>query len=86
LIKRWQLERIEDIVARVLKIAPDRITDDLAFGEIAEWDSLAHVDLMLELEAASGSDIDEDEMVELADMRALRAFALKHSDEATPTP
>jgi citrate synthase len=66
---------IEDLVAEVLKVPRDRITDDLEYGGIAEWDSLAHVNLMLAIEERCGVDIDEDMMVELTSIAALRTFA-----------
>ena len=69
---------IEDLVSRVLKVPRDRIADDLEYGAIEQWDSLGHVNLMLALEEACGVEIDEDLMVELTSIAALRAFAGEH--------
>ena len=66
---------IARLVASTLGIPVDRVTDDLAFSEVAEWDSLNHVNLMLALEAALGTEIDEDRMVELTTVLAIREFA-----------
>lgn len=65
---------VEQVVARVLGISPSAVTDSLEFNSIPEWDSLNHVNLMLELEAAYGVDIDEDRMIELTSVRAIRSF------------
>ena len=50
------------------------LVDDLEFGGIPEWDSLTHVDLMLALEAEFGVTIDEEKMIELTSVRAIRLF------------
>jgi citrate synthase len=70
---------ITRLVASTLGIPVDRVTDDLAFSEVAEWDSLNHVNLMLALEAALHTEIDEDRMVELTTVRAIREFAAGRS-------
>ena len=66
---------VNRIVAGTLGISADAINDDLAFSEIPEWDSLNHVNLMLALEQELRTEIDEDLMVQLISVRAIRAFA-----------
>jgi citrate synthase len=65
---------IEEVVASTFRISPARVTDALAFNAIPEWDSLAHMDLMLALEAEYGVSIDEDRMIELTSVEAIREF------------
>jgi citrate synthase len=65
---------VESVVAQTLSLAPEKITDALTFGSVPEWDSLTHVNLMLALEAAFGVSIDEDAMVELTSLGAIRSF------------
>ena len=68
-------DSINEIVAGTLGIPVASVTDDLAFSESAHWDSLNHVNLMLALEQALQTEIDEDLMVRLTSVRAIRAFA-----------
>ena len=70
---------ISRLVATTLGIPVERVTDDLAFSEVAEWDSLNHVNLMLALEAALQTEIDEDLMVQLTTVKAIREFAAQRS-------
>jgi len=70
---------ISRLVATTLGIPVERVTDELAFSEVAEWDSLNHVNLMLALEAALQTEIDEDLMVELTTVKAIREFAAQRS-------
>lgn len=66
---------VSGIIAATLGISSDVVTDDLSFSEIPEWDSLNHVNLMLALERELHTEIDEDLMVQLTSVRAIRAFA-----------
>ena len=65
---------VEELMASVLGISAEEVTDELGFDSIPEWDSLNHVNLMLELEDLTHTEIDEDLMVELIDVAAIRAF------------
>jgi citrate synthase len=65
---------LEAVIAGTFRISPAKVTDALAFNGIPEWDSLAHMELMLALEAAYGVSIDEDLMIELTSVAAIRRF------------
>ena len=65
---------VEELLASVLGIPPEQVTDELEFNSIPEWDSLNHVNLMLALEKHCATSIDEELMVELIDVPAIRAF------------
>ncbi len=65
---------VEQVVAATLGISSGAVTDALEFNSIPEWDSLNHVNLMLALESAYGVEIDEDRMIELTNVRAIRDF------------
>lgn len=67
-------DEIDALIAGALKVPVERLTDDLEYGGIPEWGSLAHVNLMLGLEARYGVEIDEDEMVELLSVRDIKEF------------
>ena len=66
---------VRQVIASVLGIPKEDVTDDLEFGGLREWDSLTHVNLMLALEAALQTTIDADAMIVLTSVRAIRAFA-----------
>ncbi|MBR1217513.1 hypothetical protein JQ557_05915 [Bradyrhizobium sp. U87765 SZCCT0131] len=67
---------LESTIATALGVPAASITDDLAYRDIAEWDSLAHVRLMLEIEARYGVAITSDHVSELTSVGAIRAFLL----------
>jgi acyl carrier protein len=67
-------ETIELVIAQALKIRPEEVRDDLEYGSIESWDSLAHVSLMLQIESEYDAEIDEDTMVELTSVRAIKDY------------
>jgi amino acid adenylation domain-containing protein len=75
---------LSELVGGVLGIAPGAISDDLCFQAVPEWDSLGHAELMVALEEALGTEIDERLAVELTTYAAIRAFALER--EPPPAP
>lgn len=69
---------LTEIVATSLRLPPERVTDDLSMETVPEWDSLAHIDLMMELEREYGIEVDQDALLDLTDVRAIRAFVARH--------
>jgi acyl carrier protein len=43
--------RVEQVIARVFKVDPDELDDSSSRDTIKGWDSMAHLTLILELEA-----------------------------------
>ena len=43
-------EKLKLVMAKVFKITPEKIPDNISLGGINEWDSLRHMDLILALE------------------------------------
>jgi acyl carrier protein len=58
-------ERIRAIMAEVLRLPADRIGADAAMGVVPNWDSTAHMRMMIALEDAFGIHLDESRMVEM---------------------
>lgn len=47
-------EKLKDVFVRVLAIKPDQVNDDLKYQVTPQWDSIAHMYLMDELEGVFG--------------------------------
>lgn len=43
-------DRLRDVVIKQLKIDPSAYSEDLGAGDIPEWDSLAHMNLIMAVE------------------------------------
>jgi citrate synthase len=68
-------QSIEDIISQTLKIPKNSIRDDLKYQSIAEWSSLSHIALMLAIEEAYKTEINEDMMLQLTSIAAIREYA-----------
>jgi acyl carrier protein len=64
-------EEIYAFIAQELKIAPSTIDDDLAMGDILEWDSLAHMSLLAAIEKKLGRSLEIEETLEIEDVASI---------------
>jgi len=67
------LPRVQTLIAEALQIPLESITPTLAFGDIPEWDSMGHMQIMMALETAFSLDIDADSILELVNVSAICA-------------
>ncbi len=64
-------EKIIALIEELLKVPAGTITEETKIADVEEWDSLAHVMIIGELEEKLGVSIPLDEAIELADMQEL---------------
>lgn len=69
------MNSVDQLIARVLDIDADQVTDDLEYQSIRQWDSLGHVALMVALEEELGLPIEDELMLGLRTVAAIREFA-----------
>jgi acyl carrier protein len=67
-------ERTKRIVASVLRLDPAVIADDARSEDVAGWDSLAQIEIMLALERELGVRIPAEAMLELTSLPAIAEF------------
>jgi citrate synthase len=65
---------IEALIASTLNVPVEQVTEDSDMSTLQNWDSLGHINLVLAIEEAYGVIIDEDAVVELTSVRAIREF------------
>jgi acyl carrier protein len=66
-------DKIRAIMAEALRLPVERIGPDAAIGTVPNWDSTAHMRLMIALEDEFGIDLDESRMVEMTSLARIRA-------------
>lgn len=64
-------EKIITLIEEILKVPAGTITEDTMMEDVEQWDSLAHVMIIGELEEQLGVVIPLDEAVELTGMKEL---------------
>lgn len=60
--------KVKEIIASILNVPVDQIEDDTAIGDIAEWDSLHHIQIMSAIEREFGFRFTPDVMMDLEDV------------------
>lgn len=68
---------IESVIANALGIDAQSVVDDLEYRGVPEWNSMAHMRLIVALEDALGVSIDDELVVALTSVSAIREFASK---------
>jgi acyl carrier protein len=63
--------RFRECVIRALQLRSGEYRPDLRIGEVEQWDSVAHLDLMSEVEREFGVRFDLDEMANLTSLPEL---------------
>ena len=66
-------ERIRAVMAESLRLPAERIGADAAMGSVPNWDSTAHMRLMLAIEDEFGIALDATRMVEMTSLAKIRA-------------
>jgi acyl carrier protein len=71
-------ERARAVLARVLKVAPESISDDATQVNLSVWDSVQHMNVVLALENDFGFEFDDHELPTLTSLPLLVAAIEKH--------
>ena len=74
-------ERIKEIIADTLGIDIERITDDLAAGDIEEWDSVGNLTIISTIEEDLEVDIPIEDLYELNNIKAIVEEIIKLKNE-----
>ena len=62
---------LREIVAKILGVPPGEIHDSSSPRDFAQWDSAAHIEIVLSVEAEYGVTFTPEEMIEVLSVEAL---------------
>jgi acyl carrier protein len=65
-------EKVTSVVAAVLDIAAKDVTDGMARGHVAGWDSLQHMELVVALEHAFDLKLSFDDIIKMDDVASIK--------------
>jgi acyl carrier protein len=65
-------DKLRDCFSRSLGIPAERVTDDLAYNSLKEWDSVAHMALVVELESEFDVMFDTDDILGMSTVARAR--------------
>ena len=67
-------ERLRDAIAQTLEISPDTIAQTSTHEDLAGWDSLGHVNLMMALEQTFDVQLDVEDFPKLNSVPAILEY------------
>jgi acyl carrier protein len=79
-------EQLKELLADLLGCAPGEIPEDADLGALEGWDSLRHLELMLELEAEFNIRIPTQAMAELISLSSIEQYLDGDATDDRPTP
>lgn len=70
-------ERIRSALARTFEIPVEEVGENVTSEDLDDWDSLRHLELMLEIELAFGVTISSEAMPELLSVEAIEDYLVE---------
>ena len=71
-------ERLRTCFSQSLGIPIERVTDDLTYNTIEEWDSVGHMTLVADIETAFDVVLDTDDILDLSSVRQAVTILGRH--------
>ena len=65
--------RLSELVAEILRLPQNAVTDGLTIAETENWDSLAHIELIATLETEFAVELSADDIVEMITYAKIRS-------------
>lgn len=72
------MSNLTGLIAKALMIPEDRVVDDLQYNSIPEWDSVAHMALVAELEDSFEIMLDTDDIIAMSSVAKIREILAKY--------
>jgi acyl carrier protein len=72
---------VQALLVEALRISAEQATPDLSFGDLPQWDSMGHMEVMLLLEQRYDVEINADTIAALTSVPAISAY-LQEKDHA----
>lgn len=67
-------QRIREALSLALQVPLEEIPADLSFGDLPQWDSMGHMEVMMRLEEFFGIEINADTIAALTSVTAIRQY------------
>lgn len=74
-------QKLTAAFVNALGITADKVSDDLTYNTIPEWDSTAHMILIAELEDAFDIMLDTDDIIDMSSVAEAKRILTKHNIE-----
>jgi acyl carrier protein len=68
------LARIQAILADTFQVPQEEIGPELAFGDLPQWDSMGHMEVIMRLEESFGIEVNADTIASLTSVPAICSY------------
>ena len=72
-------KQLQGVIAATLKVPPEKITEATVNEDLAAWDSLGHVNLMIALEQSFDILLDVEDFPELTSVPVIMRYLQEHN-------
>ncbi len=72
------MEKINEILIKIFKISSEEAIKNLGMSEVAKWDSLTHMDLIVSIEDEFNIQLSGDDIAEMITFDAIRSIVKKY--------
>ena len=76
--------QIQAVLVEALQVPEELVTPDLAFGDLPQWDSMGHMEVMLRLEEHFGIEINNETIANLTSISAIQKHIKEREDATVP--
>ena len=66
--------QVQSALVQALRLPPEQVTPELAFGDLPQWDSMGHMEVMMVLETQFGIEINAETIAALTSVPAICAY------------
>lgn len=71
-------QKLREIFSSALQISIDRVTDELTYNSIPEWDSIAHMTLISEIDNEFDTMLDTDDVLDMSSFEMAKEILAKY--------
>ena len=71
--------RIQTVLAEALQVPAELVTPELAMGDLPQWDSMGHMEVMMLLEERYGVEVNADTIGALTSIPEICRYLDKHA-------
>lgn len=72
-------QRLREVFSSTLSIPLERVTDDLRYESIAEWDSISHMALIAAIDQAFDIMLETEDVLDLSSFGRAKALLAKYN-------
>lgn len=68
------IDQIQTAIAQALQVPATEVSPELAFGDLPQWDSMGHMEVLMTLEAEFGIEINAETITALTSIPAIHTY------------